>query len=182
MNTTGGGYFTGYYNDPAANADRMRHGFYWSGDLAFRDERGWIYLAGRTADWMRVDGENVTTAPIERILLRHPAIDGAAVYAVPDEHVGDQIMAAIVLNDRIDLQTGELSDFLAAQPDLSPKCWPRYVRVTAELPMTATFKTLKRQLVAEGAVAGTGVLWVRELRGTEYHGTQRPVRDPCESR
>ena len=75
VNTTGGGYFTGYYNDPEANADRMRHGFYWSGDLAYRDEQGWIYLAGRTADWMRVDGENVTTAPIERILLRHPAID-----------------------------------------------------------------------------------------------------------
>ncbi len=43
---------------------------YWSGDLAYRDADGWIYLAGRTADWMRVDGENLTTAPIERILLR----------------------------------------------------------------------------------------------------------------
>jgi fatty-acyl-CoA synthase len=77
---------------------------------------------------------------------------------------------------------GELWDFLAAQPDLSPKCWPRYVRVTAELPMTATFKTLKRQLVAEGAVAGAGVLWVRELRETEYHETKRQVRNSCESR
>ena len=40
---------------------------YWSGDLAYRDADGWIYFAGRTADWMRVDGENLAAAPIERI-------------------------------------------------------------------------------------------------------------------
>ena len=77
----------------------MRHGMYWSGDLAYRDADGWIYLAGRTADWMRVDGENLAAAPIERILVRLPDINRVAVYAVPDENVGDQIMAALVLND-----------------------------------------------------------------------------------
>ena len=72
VNTTGGGAFGGYYNDPDATNERMRHGMYWSGDLAYRDADGWIYLAGRTADWMRVDGENLAAAPIERILLRLP--------------------------------------------------------------------------------------------------------------
>ena len=86
----------------AATDERMRHGMYWSGDLAYRDADGWIYLAGRTADWMRVDGENLTTAPIERILLRLPAINRVAVYPVPDEYVGDQVMAAIVLRDDAD--------------------------------------------------------------------------------
>ena len=76
----------------------MRHGMYWSGDLAYRDADGWIYLAGRTADWMRVDGENLAAGPIERILQRLPAINHVAVYAVPDERVGDQVMAAVVLN------------------------------------------------------------------------------------
>jgi fatty-acyl-CoA synthase len=168
VNTSGGGYFTGYYNDPQANAERMRHGFYWSGDLAYRDEQGWIYLAGRTADWMRVDGENVTSAQIERILLRHPAVSRAAVYAVPDERVGDQIMAALVPHDGGGLHPAEFSAFLAGQSDLSPKCWPRYVRVAAAVPTTATHKTLKRELVAEGPVAGDGVLWIREPRGTAY--------------
>lgn len=56
VNTQGAGPFVGYYNDPEATAERMRHGMYWSGDLAYRDADGWIYLAGRTADWMRVDG------------------------------------------------------------------------------------------------------------------------------
>ena len=51
VNTFGVGGFTGYYNDPAATEERMRHGMYWSGDLAYRDADGWIYLAGRTADW-----------------------------------------------------------------------------------------------------------------------------------
>ena len=59
VNTSGVGGFTGYYNDPAATDERMRHGMYWSGELAYRDADGWIYLAGRTADWMRVDGENL---------------------------------------------------------------------------------------------------------------------------
>ena len=85
VNTQGSGYFNGYYNDKSANDERMRHGMYWSGDLAYRDADGWIYLAGRTADWMRVDGENLAAAPIERVLQRLEAINRVAVYAVPDE-------------------------------------------------------------------------------------------------
>jgi fatty-acyl-CoA synthase len=169
VNTAGSGFFTGYYNDPDANAERMRHGMYWSGDLAYRDAEGWIYLAGRTADWMRVDGENLAAAPIERILLRHSAVNRAAVYAVPDERVGDQVMAAIVLNDGSTLDCQEFEAFLDAQPDLSPKARPRYVRITADLPSTATHKVLKRQLIAEGRAVGAGeILWERDARGTAY--------------
>ncbi|OBI59680.1 fatty-acid--CoA ligase FadD1 [Mycobacterium sp. E796] len=169
VNTAGSGFFTGYYNDPEANAERMRHGMYWSGDLAYRDADGWIYLAGRTADWMRVDGENLAAAPIERILLRHSAINRAAVYAVPDERVGDQVMAAIVLNGGAELEPDAFEAFLGAQSDLSPKAWPRYVRIAADLPSTATHKVLKRQLIAEGASAGQGeILWERDGRGTAY--------------
>ena len=168
VNTSSTGFFTGYYNDPDANADRTRHGIYWSGDLAYRDEDGWIYLAGRTAEWMRVDGENLATAPIERILLRLPQINRVAVYAVPDENVGDQVMAAIVLNEGATLIPEEFGAFLDAQPDLSPKAWPRYVRIAADLPSTATHKVLKRELSAQGPTAGDGELWTREPRGTTY--------------
>ncbi|MFZ0833719.1 MAG: fatty-acid--CoA ligase FadD1 [Mycobacterium sp.] len=169
VNTQGTGFFTGYYNDDTANAERMRHGMYWSGDLAYRDADGWIYLAGRTADWMRVDGENLAAAPIERILVRLSACSRVAVYAVRDENVGDQVMAAIVLKDDATSTPAEFEAFLARQPDLSPKAWPRYVRITADLPSTATHKVLKRALVAEGATAGDGdELWVRDARGTSY--------------
>ncbi|GAA1160668.1 fatty-acid--CoA ligase FadD1 [Nocardioides aquiterrae] len=166
VNTLGAGAFAGYYEDPEAEAERMRGGMYWSGDLAYRDADGFVYFAGRTADWLRVDGENLTAAPVERILLRHPSVSEAAVYAVPDESVGDQVMAALVVTGH--LSPSLLEEFLAAQPDLSPKAWPRYVRVVGTLPRTATNKVLKRALAAEGPVAGEGVLWTREPRGTAY--------------
>lgn len=168
VNTQGAGPFTGYYNDPSATAQRMRHGMYWSGDLAYRDADGWIYLAGRTADWMRVDGENLAAAPIERILERLPQISQVAVYAVPDESVGDQVMAALVLRDGTDFRPEDLEKFLAAQPDLSPKAWPRYVRINDDLPVTATNKILKRELIAAGIDAQGGTLWARHPRGTTY--------------
>ena len=166
VNTTGGGYFGGYYNDQAANDERMRHGMYWSGDLAYKDADGWIYLAGRTADWMRVDGENLAAAPIERVLQRLGVVNRVAVYAVPDEQVGDQVMAALVLTGPLD--PAGLEQFLAAQPDLSRQGWPRYVRLVPTLPRTATNKVLKRSLAAEGPTAGDGVLWTRDDRGTAY--------------
>lgn len=176
VNTTGSGFFTGYYNDPDANAERMRHGMYWSGDLAYKDADGWIYLAGRTADWMRVDGENLAAAPIERILLRHSAINRVAVYAVPDGRVGDQVMAAVVLNEGHTLDPESFEAFLGAQPDLSPKARPRYVRIARDLPSTATHKVLKRQLITEGTAVGAHeTLWEREPRGTAYRRAARPL-------
>ena len=110
VNTQGAGPFAGYYNDAAATAERVRHGMYWSGDLAYRDAEGWIYLAGRTADWMRVDGENQAAAPIERILVRLPQVSQLAVYAVPDDRVGDQVMAALVLRDGMRLEPDRIRE------------------------------------------------------------------------
>lgn len=67
---------------PRPTPERMRGGRYHSGDLAYRDADGWVRFAGRLGDWMRVDGENLGTAPIERILLRHPDVREAAVYGI----------------------------------------------------------------------------------------------------
>ena len=164
VNTTGTGQFAGYYNDPQATSERMRDGMYWSGDLAYRDEAGFVYYAGRTADWLRVDGENLAAAPVERILLRHPAVSEAAVYAVPDPESGDQLVAALVLTGPMTPEG--LESFLADQADLGTKAWPRFVRLLDTLPRTATHKVLKRELRAEGLGAGT--TWVREQRGTAY--------------
>jgi fatty-acyl-CoA synthase len=167
VNTTGAGAFAGYYRDDAAEAERMRGGMYWSGDLAYRDADGWVYFAGRSGEWLRVDGENLATAPIERILLRHAAIAEAAAYAVPDPMVGDQVACALIL--RAPLTPRELEDFLAEQADLSPKAWPRHVRIVDALPRTATNKVLKRELTAAGvAPADDARVWVRAERGTSY--------------
>lgn len=150
VNPKGYGQFRGYYNDPDAEAQRMAGGVYHSGDLAYRDEDGYVYFAGRLGDWMRVDGENLGTAPIERILLRYPDVVEVAVYPIPDPAVGDQVMAALVLAPGAGFDSDKFHAFLAEQPDLGPKQWPSFVRISTALPRTETFKVLKRELSAQG--------------------------------
>lgn len=150
VNPTGAGWFRGYYNDPDAEAARMAGGVYHTGDLAYLDDNGFAHFAGRLGDWMRVDGENLGTAPIERILLRHPDVAEVAVYPIPDPAVGDQVMAAVVLTPDAAFDIKSFGKFLQEQPDLGPKQWPSYVRVGTALPRTETFKVIKRQLSAEG--------------------------------
>ncbi|OBF72034.1 acyl-CoA synthetase [Mycobacterium sp. 852002-51613_SCH5001154] len=164
VNTAGPGRFEGYYNDEAAEAERMSGGVYHTGDLAYRDAAGYAYFAGRLGDWMRVDGENLGAAPIERVLLRHPDVTEVAVYAVPDPVVGDQVMAALVLAAGAEFDAEKFRAFLAEQPDLGPKQWPSYVRVSAELPRTVTFKVLKRQLAAEGVDCDDPVVRIQPQR------------------
>ncbi|BBZ64252.1 acyl-CoA synthetase [Mycolicibacterium monacense] len=161
VNPNGRGQFRGYYNDEAAEAQRMAGGMYHSGDLAYCDENGFIYFAGRLGDWMRVDGENLGTAPIERILLRHNDITEVAVFPVPDPAVGDRVMAAVVLAPGREFDVEKFQAFLAEQSDLGPKQWPSYVRVSAELPRTETFKVLKRHLSAEGTDCADPVFEIR---------------------
>ncbi|MFC1419453.1 AMP-binding protein [Streptacidiphilus cavernicola] len=97
VNRTGRAGFEGYWRNPEAGAARTRDGWYWTGDLFHRDADGWFRFAGRSADWLRVDSENLAVADIENILGRWPAAEAVAVYAVPDPVAGDQVMAAIQL-------------------------------------------------------------------------------------
>ncbi|MFD4293438.1 long-chain-fatty-acid--CoA ligase [Rhodococcus sp. NPDC058532] len=147
VNTTGTGSFAGYYKNPAAEAERVRDGRYWSGDLGYVDADGYVYFAGRSSGWMRVDGENLGTAPIENILARHPRVVEVAAYAVPDPQVGDRVAVSIVAADGFDID--EFAEFLTAQGDLGPKQLPSFIRVTADLPKTATYKVLGRALSAQ---------------------------------
>ncbi len=172
VNTGGAGAFEGYYASDAADAERMRGGMYHSGDLAYRDERGFVYFAGRTLDWLRVDGENFGAAPIERILARDPAVSQVAVYAVPDVDAGDRVMAALTLHQGRRFDPSIFAAFLGAQPDLGTKWAPTYVRIAGSLPSTQTNKVLKR-LLAREAWECTDPVWVREGGTLQY----RPFTD-----
>ena len=99
VNPTGGAGFEGYWRNAEAEAARVRNGWYWTGDLAYRDEDDFFYFGGRDYDWLRVDGENFAAAPVEEVLQRHPDVVLASVYAVPDTVVGDQVMAALLLGE-----------------------------------------------------------------------------------
>jgi fatty-acyl-CoA synthase len=164
VNTAGAGPFEGYYNNAEANERTTRFGWYWSGDLGYVDADGFLYFAGRNAEWIRVDGENFPAGPIEATVARHPDVLFAAVYGVPDEQAGDQVMASLVLRDGAAFDPAAFAAWLDAQPELGPKWRPRYVRVTAEMPTTPTNKILKRTLVHQkfrSDRSGGDPVWVR---------------------
>jgi fatty-acyl-CoA synthase len=185
VSKAGGAGFEGYWHNREAETARLKEGWYWTGDLAYRDEAGFFYFAGRDHDWLRVDGENFASAPIERILQRHPDIVLASVYAVPDPVVGDQVMAAVQLRPGVDaLDAAALQAFLAAQGDLGTKWAPRFVRMSAQLPATATNKVIKRSLRAERWNCADPVLWQSEkggayrlLAGSDATGLEERVGD-----
>lgn len=158
VNLDGPFAFEGYWNAPEDTAHRTRQGWYWSGDMGYADADGFLYFAGRTLDRLRVGGENLTAAPIARLLTAHPDIVEAVVFAVPDVTAGDQVMAAVVPAAGFD-PTG-LAQWVSEQPDAASTWVPRYLRVVAEPPRTATGKVIVRQL-AQQRWDGDDV-WIRD--------------------
>lgn len=167
-NTAGAPGFEGYYRNADADAERIRNGWYWSGDLGYRDEAGFFYFAGRGSDWLRVDGENFAAAPVERILSRFGGVAMASVYAVPDPLAGDQVMATLVMGAGVGFDPGAFAAFLAGQPDLGTKWSPRFVRVASDLPLTASGKVMKAPLRAAAWSVDDPVWWRPDPRGGEF--------------
>ena len=159
------GAFEGYYKNPAADAERVRDGRYWSGDLGYRDQAGFFYFAGRGTDRLRVDSENFAAAPVERIVSRWAPVVMCAVYPVPDPRTGDQVMAALELDGPFDAEG--FATFLREQRDLGTKWAPRFVRVVRDMPLTSTNKVDKRPLRRERWDCGDPVWW-RPGREIEY--------------
>jgi fatty-acyl-CoA synthase len=175
VNKLGAMGFEGYWNNDEANAARVRDGYYWTGDLAYRDEAGWFYFAGRDFEWLRVDGENFAAAPIERIISRHPDVVLAAVYAVPAVDVGDEVMVALQMRPGATFDPDAFDSFLGAQADLGTKWSPRFVRVTDALPVTETSKVLKRVLRRERWETDDPIWWRPGRRGAYRAMTLREV-------
>jgi fatty-acyl-CoA synthase len=155
----GASSFEGYYANDDADTVRTRNGWFWSGDLGYRDEEGTFYFAGRGDDWLRVDGENFAAAPIEAILARHSSIAASVVFAVPDPRTGDQVMAAIELRPPSTFDAQAFAEFLAAQGDLGTKWSPTYVRIVDAIPVTATGKIDRRSLRADRWLTADPVWW-----------------------
>ncbi|WP_329616090.1 AMP-binding protein [Streptomyces brevispora] len=151
--------FEGYWRNEEADAARVRGGWYWTGDLFFRDPDGFLYFAGRTEDRLRVDSENLAAAMIENILARWADTAAVAVYAVPDPVAGDQVMAALALRDGARFDPVAFAAFLRDQSDLGTKMAPRFVRIVHSMPVTATNKVHRVGLRREGFWSGSTVWW-----------------------
>jgi fatty-acyl-CoA synthase len=167
------GAFEGYWANDEANATRLRsvtsagEGWYWSGDLAYRDADGVFFFAGRSGDWIRVDSENFASAPIERIIDRHVDIAAVAVVGIADPHDGDQVLAAIQPVVGATFDADAFATWLAQQPDLGTKWTPKFVRVAATLPNVAHDK-IDRQRLKRDAWATSDPVWWRPDRNSGY--------------
>ncbi|HXQ23388.1 MAG TPA: AMP-binding protein [Candidatus Acidoferrales bacterium] len=149
VNTAGAFMFEGYYKDEESTRQRTRNGWFYTGDLGYRDADGFIYFAGRDAEWLRVGGENFLARPIEDILCRHPHVMLASVYGVPDPEAGDQVMATVKLRGDAAFDPAAFAAFVDGEADLPPRWRPTFVRVAPDITVTHTNKVLKRVLGRE---------------------------------
>jgi fatty-acyl-CoA synthase len=161
VNRSGRGKFEGYYRHPGAEEERLRNGWCWTGDLGYVDAEGFFFYAGRTGDWLRVDSENFSAGPVEAVLSRHPGVSVSAVYPVPDtgSGAGDQVMAALELVPGASFDPARFDELLGAQSDMGTKWAPRFERIAATLPQTATGKVTKVGLRQDAWVRTDEVRW-----------------------
>lgn len=142
--------FEGYYKNPAADAERVRHGWHWTGDLGYVDGDGFLYFGGRSGDWIRVDSENISALLTQNVVRRHPKVVDAVAFGVPDPRSGDQVMAAVEIPDGVEFDDLDFPAFLAVQDDLGTKGAPRFVRVSQALPTTGSGKLRKKEMQLDG--------------------------------
>ena len=143
----GAGVFRGYWNRPDANEETfLPGGWMRTGDVAYLDDEGYLYIVDRIKDLVIRGGENIGCGEVEAALLEHPLVQEASVYAVPDERLGEEVGTTLYVSS--DITEDELSGFL--QERLAKFKVPRYVyQQQAPLPRTASGKILKRDLREE---------------------------------
>jgi len=142
-----------YYKNEEATNDKVRDGWLYTGDLIKKDEEGYLYFVGRNTESMRRGGENVSAYEVEHVILDHPAVEDAAVYAVPSELAEDEIMASIKIVEGQNLKPEDLNKFL--QDKLARFAIPRYIRIVDEFPMTSTHRIIKKELEQIGVTKNT---------------------------
>jgi len=134
----------GYWRKPEATAAALAGGWMHTGDIGRLDEEGYLYLLDRKHDMIVTGGENVYPREVEEAILAHPAVADAGVIGVPDERLGETVMAFVVL------QAGEslTSDALTAHCRrlIGGYKLPRRIEFVKSLPRTATGKVLKTEL------------------------------------
>ncbi len=134
----------GYYKRPGPTAEAMRGGWFHTGDLAAVDENGYYRIVGRKKDLIKRGGLNIYPREVEDVLQAHPAVLQAAVVGIPDEVMGEEIKAFVVLEQEETVEAEELIEY--ARSRVAAYKYPRYIEFRTELPLDAAGKVLKRQL------------------------------------
>jgi acyl-CoA synthetase (AMP-forming)/AMP-acid ligase II len=134
----------GYWNDPEATKETLKHGWLHTGDLGKTDKRDYVYLLDRAKDMVISGGENIYTREVEDVILRHPAVHEVAVFGVPDDKWGEAIKAIVSLKPVMKASEEELIDF--CKQSLASYKKPKSVEFIDELPKNPYGKILKRKL------------------------------------
>ena len=142
----------GYYNDPEATDRAMGDGWFHSGDAAIVHPDGYAEIRDRLKDVIISGGENISSIEVEGVLLRHPAVQEAAVVGLPDERWGETPHAFVVLRPGATAETEEVRQF--ARDNLAHFKVPKSVTFVTELPKTATGKIQKYVLRGKRAAIG----------------------------
>ncbi len=134
----------GYYNKPEATAEVLRDGWFFTGDLAYADDDGYLYIVDRKKDLVIRGGYNVYPREVEETLYEHPAVAEAAVIGEPDGRLGEEVVAVVALKPDASAVPDDIIAF--AKQRLAAYKYPRVVRILDELPKGPTGKILKREL------------------------------------
>ena len=137
--------FTGYWNRPDANQKALHGGWYFTGDVGYRDADGDLFVTGRVDDMIISGGENILPAEIESVLSLHPAVGEVAVVGLPHERWGQQVTAFLTRRAAV---TEEALDAWCLESGLAPFKRPRDYVFVAEIPKSPVGKILRRLLVA----------------------------------
>jgi acyl-coenzyme A synthetase/AMP-(fatty) acid ligase len=152
ISTEDPGLFLGYYNDPARTKAAIQNGWYFTGDLAYRDADGYVFIAGRRDDCFKSRGIFIAPTEIENALQQHPAVMEAAVVAEPDSEIGNRIRAFIVLSEgaaRSQDLAESIRDKLRTQ--IAPYKIPHAITFVTRLPKSAVGKILRGELAKQAA-------------------------------
>ena len=162
IGTRGALLMLGYFDNQATTEDSFnRDGWFLSGDLGTLDQRGCLRIMGRKKDLIIRGGHNIHPARIEDLTHRHPAVQKAAAFGVPDERLGEKVCLAVIQREGERVTGGALLDHLHAV-GLSKYDMPEYFIALDAFPLTASGKVLKRELqewVRIGRIAPQPVRW-----------------------
>jgi long-chain acyl-CoA synthetase len=137
----------GYWNKPEQTAAVLKDGAYWTGDLGYMDDQGYVFLVDRSKDMIVTGGENVYCTEVEEALYQHPAILEAAVFGVPDDKWGEAVWAVIVPREGNEIEPAQVIEFCRER--VAGYKMPKGIDVQLEpLPKSGPGKVLKRELRA----------------------------------
>lgn len=135
---------TGYWQRPDATAAALRDGWFWTGDLGYLDDDGYIFLVDRVKDMIISGGENVYSIEVEDVLCQHPGVASAAVIGVPDPAWGERVHAVLIARPGWHIDLAELRAFCTER--IASYKSPRSIEIVDALPASGAGKVLKRTL------------------------------------